>query len=118
MELCSAFFEHLADSVPGSTSVNELRILAAIGMATIKDEQIGVTALARRLNIPLSTTSRHCARLCEVGRVVALTDPRDDRRKYLRFSSTSMEGFALWAQGCLSIREQVMPLLARPATDP
>ena len=111
MELCSAFFEHLASTLPGSTSVNELRILATIGLATLRDEQLGVTALASSLSIPLSTTSRHVARLCDEGRVIALTHPHDDRRRYLRFSAASMEGFACWAQGCLSIRERMTPLL-------
>jgi DNA-binding MarR family transcriptional regulator len=86
MEMCAAFYAHLISIVPGSTSVNELRLLTAIGLATFKDQHVGVTELSTQLGIPLSTASRLVAKLCEDGRVVSIKHPRDDRRRSLRFS--------------------------------
>jgi DNA-binding IclR family transcriptional regulator len=107
MEMCAAFYAHVVSIVPGSTSINELRLLTAIGLATLKDQHVGVTELAIQLGIPLSTASRLVAKLCEAGRVVAIKHPRDDRRRSLRFSSRYMDGLGEWAQRWLSICDQL-----------
>jgi hypothetical protein len=119
MEMCAAFYAHVVSIVPGSTSVNELRLLTAIGLATLKDQHVGVTELALQLGIPLSTASRLVAKLCEGGRVVSIKHPRDDRRRSLRFSSRHLDGLGEWAQTWLAICDQLTggpaPLAATPA---
>jgi DNA-binding MarR family transcriptional regulator len=115
MEANAAFFSHLCSLVPGSTSLNELRLLTSIGLATLKDQHIGVTELSTELGIPLSTASRLVAKLCEDGRVICVKHPRDDRRRSLRFSPTLLDGLADWAQRWFSIREQIaLPRAAVP----
>ena len=107
MELCAAFYAHLCSIVPGSTSINELRVLTSIGLATLKDQHVGVTELATELDIPLSTASRIVAKLCEDGAVVSIRHARDDRRRSLRISPDHLESLAQWAHGWVSIREQM-----------
>jgi DNA-binding MarR family transcriptional regulator len=107
MELCAAFYAHVVSIVPGSTSLNELRVLTAIGLATFKDEHIGITELATQLGIPLSTASRLVAKLCDDGCVICVKHPHDDRRKSLRFSSQHIDDLAQWTHGWLTIREQL-----------
>jgi DNA-binding MarR family transcriptional regulator len=107
MEMCAAFYAHLLSIVPGSTSVNELRVLTAIGLATLKNEHIGITELATQLHIPLSTASRIVANLTDNGSVISVRHPRDDRRKTLQLSSRHRESLAEWAQGWFSIRERL-----------
>jgi DNA-binding MarR family transcriptional regulator len=116
MEASAAFFSHLCSIVPGSTSLNELRLLTSIGLATLKDQHIGVTELSAELGIPLSTASRLIAKLCEDGRVVSIKHPRDDRRRTLRFSPVHLDGLAEWAQRWLSIREQIASASASTST--
>jgi DNA-binding MarR family transcriptional regulator len=113
MEMCAAFYAHLLSIVPGSTSVNQLRVLSAIGLASFKDEHVGITELATQLGIPLSTASRIVAKLCDKGCVISVKHPRDDRRRSLNFSSRHMDGLAQWAQGWLSIREQLAEVPAK-----
>lgn len=107
MEANAAFYAHLCSVVPGSTSLNELRLLTSIGLATLKEQHIGVTELSTQLNIPLSTASRLVAKLCEDGRVVCVRHPHDDRRRSLRFSPGHLDGLANWARIWFSIREQI-----------
>jgi len=107
MEANAAFYAHLCSLLPGSTSLNELRLLTSIGLATLKDQHIGVTELSTELRIPLSTASRLVAKLCEDGRVICIKHPRDDRRRSLRFSPVHLDGLAEWAQRWFSIREQI-----------
>lgn len=109
MEASAAFYAHLCSVVPGSTSLNELRLLTSIGLATLKDQHIGVTELSAELGIPLSTASRLVAKLCEDGRVICVKHPRDDRRRSLRFSPLHLDGLADWAQRWFSIREKIVP---------
>ena len=117
MEANAAFYAHLCSVVPGSTSLNELRLLTSIGLATLKDQHTGVTELSNQLDIPLSTASRLVAKLCEDGRVICVKHPRDDRRRSLRFSPVLLDGLAEWAQRWFSIREKIAPALA-PAPAP
>ena len=112
MELFSAFYTHLMSLVPGSTSLNELRVMAAIGIATLEDEHIGITELSARLDIPLSTASRLAARLCADGNVVAMRHPRDDRRRSLRLTTEHLDRLADWIQHWVSIREHLSELAA------
>ena len=107
MEANAAFYAHLCSVLPGSTSLNELRLLTSIGLATLKEQHIGVTELSTQLGIPLSTASRLVGKLCEDGRVVYVKHPRDDRRRSLRFSAVHLDGLAEWAQRWFSIREQI-----------
>ena len=109
MEANAAFYAHLCSVVPGSTSLNELRLLTSIGLATLKDQHTGVTELSNQLDIPLSTASRLVAKLCEDGRVICVKHPRDDRRRSLRFSPVLLDGLAEWAQRWFSIREKIAP---------
>lgn len=115
MEATAAFYTHLCSVVPGSTSLNELRLLTSIGLATLRDQHIGVTELSAELGIPLSTASRLVAKLCEDGRVVCIKHPRDDRRRSLKFSPVHLDGLANWAQSWFSIREQIATPTAAPA---
>ena len=114
MEANAAFYTHLCSVLPGSTSLNELRLLTSIGLATLKDQHIGVTELSVQLGIPLSTASRLVAKLCEDGRVICVKHPHDDRRRSLKFSPIHLDGLADWAQRWFSIREQIAA--ARPAS--
>ena len=107
MEANAAFYAHLCSIVPGSTSLNELRLLTSIGLATLRDQHIGATELSTQLNIPLSTASRLVAKLSEEGRVICVRHPHDDRRRSLRFSPVHLSGLAEWAQAWFSIREQI-----------
>jgi DNA-binding MarR family transcriptional regulator len=107
MELCAAVYAHLLSIVPGSTSVNELRVLTAIGLASLKDEHVGITEFATSLRIPLSTASRLVAKLCARGCVISVKHPRDDRRRNLRISLRHMDSLAQWTHGWLSIREKL-----------
>jgi DNA-binding MarR family transcriptional regulator len=113
MEASADFYAHLCSVVPGSTSLNELRLLTSIGLATLKDQHIGVTELSTQLNIPLSTASRLVAKLCEDGRVICVRHPRDDRRRSLRFSPVHLDGLAEWARSWFAIREQIATPPAR-----
>jgi hypothetical protein len=97
MEWCAVFYTHLLSIVPGSTSVNKLRVLCAIGLATFDDKHVGITELATELNLPLSTTSRLVAGLCHDGDVISVRHSRDERRRTLRFSSRHLERLAEWA---------------------
>jgi hypothetical protein len=112
MEANAAFYTHLCSVVPGSTSLNELRLLTSIGLATLKDQHIGVTELSSELGIPLSTASRLVAKLCEDGRVICIKHPHDDRRRSLKFSPVLLDGLADWAHRWFSIRENLIPASA------
>ena len=106
MKLCADFYAHLCSIVPGTTSVNELRVLTAIGLATHNSEHIGITEIATELNIPLSTASRIVTKFSESGAVISIKHPRDDRRRSLRISSAHMECLEQWAHGCVAIHAQ------------
>jgi DNA-binding MarR family transcriptional regulator len=98
MEWCASLYAQLASIVPGSTSVNELRVLTAIGLATLKDEHIGISELARELKLPLSSTSRLVARLRGAGVVTSVKHPLDDRRRSLQVSTKHMASLSKWAK--------------------
>jgi DNA-binding MarR family transcriptional regulator len=104
MEWCAALYAQLASIVPGSTSVNELRVLTAVGLATIEDEHIGITELAKELKLPLSSTSRLVARLRDAGVVTSVKHPLDDRRRTLKLSSQHMASLSQWAKDWIAVR--------------
>lgn len=116
MEMCAAFYAHLLTLVPGTTSINELRVFTAIGLATFRDEHVGITELSNQLGIPLSTMSRLVTKLSDEGNVIAIKHPRDDRRRTLRFSPRHLESVSDWTQRWISIREQLAEFPRRPTS--
>jgi DNA-binding MarR family transcriptional regulator len=107
MELCAEFYAHVCSILPGSTSVNELRVLTAIGLATLNGQHIGITEISTALDIPLSTASRIVSKFSESGAVIAVKHPQDDRRRSLRISSQHLECLTQWAHGWVAIHEQM-----------
>lgn len=103
------------DRSNGGLSINEMRILNRICMRDIvKDRPITVSELANDLEIPLSTVSKITTRNILDGVLTDSYDPKDRRKRHLRFTPEATATTREWADivnaGRVTALEKGFPL--------
>jgi DNA-binding MarR family transcriptional regulator len=81
-----AVIESFCQCLPGTTTLNELRIIAEIVTKTALGEEIGVTSLSKSLGMPLSTISTHVTDMISKGWIGEEINPEDRRKRFLTMS--------------------------------
>ena len=85
-------FQALAEHMDGSVTINQIRLTNILSIYYIKGtiEKATVTNIARRLNLPRSTTSAAIARMVELGVFIPVRAP-DGRKTYYTFTRRSQD---------------------------
>lgn len=78
--------ESFCQCLPGTTTLNELRIIAEIVTKTALGEEISVTSLSKTLGMPLSTISTHVTDMISKGWIGEEINPEDRRKRFLTMS--------------------------------
>ena len=98
------YYDILADFVPGDTTVNELRILTELAVASSSGTGTSVSEIADRTEISRATVSRLVTQWMAAGRITESPHPKDGRRRILDFSGEAKQFSGYWSQ-------RVIPLL-------
>ncbi len=78
--------ESFCQCLAGTTTLNELRIIAEIVTKTALGEEISVTSLSKTLGMPLSTISTHVTDMISKGWIGEEINPEDRRKRFLTMS--------------------------------
>lgn len=78
-----AVIESFCRCLPGTTTLNELRIIAEIVTKTSLGEDISVTILSNSLGMPLSTVSTQVTEMIAKGWIEEEIHPEDRRKRFL-----------------------------------
>lgn len=103
VDFAKQFYEILAEFVPGDTTVNELRILTAVAVASATEEGTSVSEIAETYGISKGTVSRLITTWMAAGRISESPHPKDGRRRILSFSDEARRFSRHWAQRLATI---------------
>ena len=121
-EICSqlarAVIEGVIDTIGADVTFADLRLLQTVARAQMNGEQIGVTEIAGKLGVPMSTASRMIAHLSDFepggkGYITQTSHPKDRRRVVLKVTE---KGLAARQRHLEHISNKISPLLAEYAT--
>ena len=104
--ICYEFSTRVSDDLGGQTALNEFRILARVCLSDLNGELLGVTTLAKELNLPRSTVSRHVATWIERGILREEPHPEDVRRVVIRISHDKHPLRAQWVRDMIGLRRR------------
>ena len=107
----SAFYDLLAEYLPGDTTLNELRVLTAVakaslpreeaeaegGAETVAERGTSVTQIAADTGVSRTTVSRMISQWSEAGQIVESPHPEDGRRRILGFTEEAHRLNAEWS---------------------
>ena len=97
------YYDILAEFVPGDTTVNELRILTALAMASCSGTGTSVSEIAEKTGISRATVSRLVTQWMEAGRITESPHPKDGRRRILDFSEEAKRYSGFWSKRLISL---------------
>ena len=86
-----AVIESFCRCLPGTTTLNELRIIAEIVTKTALGEEISVTKLSNSLGMPLSTVSTQVTEMISKRWIEEEINPDDRRKRFLTMSGPGRE---------------------------
>mgnify|MGYP002528418730 CR=1 FL=1 len=89
-------YDLIREVVPGDTTLNELAVLAALSLASEKEEPVGVSEIAERAKVTRATASRLIAHHQSKGAITEGAHPTDGRRKTLPFAGSWLELSREW----------------------
>lgn len=122
-EICSqvarAVIEGVIDTIGADVTFADLRLLQEVARAHVNGEQIGVTEIANKLGVPMSTASRMIAHLSDFepggkGYITQTSHPEDRRRVVLK---PTEKGIAARQKHLEHISSVLSPLVADYVAD-
>lgn len=120
-EICSKIARTVIDGVINTIGADvtfaDLRLLQAVAHAQVNGELAGVTEIANRIGVPMSTASRMIAHLSDFepggkGYLTQTNHPNDRRRVVLKITP---EGMAARQKHLEYISDVISPLIAEYA---
>lgn len=112
-QVARVVIDGVIDTIGADVTFADLRLLQAVARAHLSDEQVGVTEIAARIGVPMSTASRMVAQLGDFepggkGYLTQVSHPKDRRRKVLKLTPA---GLAARQKHLEKISKVIAPLI-------